>query len=80
MREAISNAAELGALLGGPRIVDESVREKMRDILAEIRAGRFAEELRQEEASGYARLEKARSEARRSRLNDTFRRLSASEN
>src|SRR5437763_8735079 len=26
-REAISNAAELGAMLGGPRLIDESIRE-----------------------------------------------------
>jgi ketol-acid reductoisomerase len=77
MREAISNAAELGALLGGPRLIDESIRDKMRDLLAEIRAGRFAEELRKEEASGYRRLEKARSDARKTLLEATYRRLNA---
>ena len=46
MREAISNTAELGALLGGRRIVDEGVRGRMAEVLAEVRAGRFAEELR----------------------------------
>jgi ketol-acid reductoisomerase len=76
MREAISNAAELGALLGGPRLIDEVVKRKMREILGEIRAGRFAEELRQEEASGYARLEKARLDARQTLLEQTYRRLS----
>jgi len=75
MREAISNAAELGALLGGPRLIDDSIRDKMRDILAEIRAGRFAEELRREEASGYQRLEKARNAARQTLLERTYRRL-----
>ena len=74
-REAISNAAELGALLGGPRLIDESVREKMRIILAEIRAGRFAEELQREEASGYARLQKARAAARAGAMQETFERL-----
>ena len=29
MREAISNTAELGALLGGKRIIDQGVRERM---------------------------------------------------
>ena len=64
MREVISNTAELGALLGGKRIVDEA-SAAMAEVLAEVRAGRFADELRQEEASGYARLEKARAEARK---------------
>lgn len=63
MREAISNTAELGAALGGPRVVDESVREKMREVLAEVRSGRFAEALQKEEESGYKLLEKARAEA-----------------
>jgi ketol-acid reductoisomerase len=79
MREAISNAAELGALLGGPRLIDDSVRDKMRAILADIRTGGFAEELRQEEASGYGRLQKARSDARETLLEQTYRRLSAIE-
>jgi len=63
MREAISNTAELGAALGGPRVVDESVRAKMREVLAEVRSGRFAEALRTEEERGYPLLERARSEA-----------------
>ena len=75
MREAISNTAELGALLGGRRIVDSSVRERMAEVLAEVRQGRFADELRREEAEGYQRLEKARSEARQTLLEKTFRRL-----
>ena len=76
MREAISNTAELGALLGGKRIVDEDVRRRMSDVLEEVRAGRFAEELRREEASGYARLNRARRDNRSTLLEQTFRRLS----
>ena len=76
MGEAISNTAELGALLGGKRIVDAGVRERMAAVLEEVRAGRFAEELRAEEASGYKRLEHARKEARGTLLDETFRRLS----
>ena len=75
MREAISNTAELGALLGGSRIVDAGVRERMAEILEEVRAGRFADALRQEEASGYARLERARQEARRTLIEQTFDKL-----
>jgi ketol-acid reductoisomerase len=75
MREAISNTAELGAFVGGRRIVDESVRERMREILRDVRAGRFAEQLQEEEASGYARLERARDDARKTLLEETFRKL-----
>lgn len=79
MREAISNTAELGALLGGKRIIDDAVRERMAEVLDEVRQGRFAEELRREEASGYTRLEQARDAARQTLLEQTFRRLSGAE-
>jgi ketol-acid reductoisomerase len=75
MKEAISNTAELGAQLGGKRIIDADVRRRMADVLAEVREGRFADELRAEERSGYRRLEQARSEARETLLNQTFRKL-----
>lgn len=76
MREVISNTAELGATLGGTRIVDGSVRERMREVLEEVRAGRFAEELRREEEGGHPRLERARTEARAGAIEDAYRRLS----
>jgi ketol-acid reductoisomerase len=79
MREAISNTAELGAFLGGRRIVDESVRKRMAEVLSEVRQGQFASELSKEESSGYRRLELARSEARKTLLEQTFRRLSGEE-
>jgi ketol-acid reductoisomerase len=63
MREAISNTAELGATLGGQRIVDASVRHRMSEMLAEIRAGKLAHELRREQVDQYGRLEQARLEA-----------------
>ena len=75
MREAISNTAELGATLGGRRIIDDGVRARMTEVLAEVRAGRFAAELSDEEASGYARLEQARREARETLLEKTFEKL-----
>jgi ketol-acid reductoisomerase len=75
MREAISNTAELGATLGGERIVDDSVRLRMAEILREVRAGRFAAELRDEEARGYPRLQAARREARETLLQQVYERL-----
>jgi ketol-acid reductoisomerase len=76
MREVISNTAELGALLGGRRIVDDGVRARMAEVLAEVRAGRFAGELRQEEASGYVRLENARRDNRETLIEEIYQRLS----
>jgi ketol-acid reductoisomerase len=68
MREAISNTAELGAVVGGPRIVDDGVRARMKAVLDEVRAGRFSDLLKDEEASGYPRLREAREKARALRV------------
>jgi ketol-acid reductoisomerase len=80
MREAISNTAELGAVLGGKRIVDQSIRDRMTEVLADVRAGRFAKELQEEEASGYRRLQTARDEARKTLLDETYRKLTGERN
>ncbi|MCL6682644.1 ketol-acid reductoisomerase [Sphingomonas alba] len=64
MREAISNTAELGAVLGGPRVVDDHVRKRMREVLDEVRSGRFAKALRDEAARDYPLLRSARMRAR----------------
>ncbi len=44
MRHSISNTAEYGDYMVGPRIIDERVREEMRAVLAEIQSGTFAKE------------------------------------
>jgi ketol-acid reductoisomerase len=75
MREAISNTAELGASLGGRRIVDDGVRARMAEVLKEVRAGRFADDLKAEEQSGYARLERERAANRDSEIEQARRRL-----
>jgi len=75
MKEVISNTAELGSLIGSQRIIDQSVRDRMAEVLAEVRAGRFAQELSDEETSGYPRLEKARADARSTLIERTYRRL-----
>lgn len=56
MREAISNTAELGASLGGPRLVDDAVKARMRSVLADLRSDAFARSLNAEAAAGYPRL------------------------
>ena len=44
MRYSISDTAEYGDLTRGPRIIDEDVRDTMRELLAEIQSGEFARE------------------------------------
>ena len=52
MRYSISNTAEYGDLTRGPRVINESSRQAMREILAEIRNGQFAREFILENQSG----------------------------
>ena len=62
MRYSISTTAEYGDLTRGPRIVTDAVRAEMRQILEEIRSGKFAEEWIAEFKSGspnFKRLEAA---------------------
>ena len=44
MRYSISNTARYGDLTRGPRIINESTRQEMKHILADIQSGQFAKE------------------------------------
>ena len=44
MRRSISDTAEYGDLVTGPRIITDETREEMVQILAEIQSGEFARE------------------------------------
>jgi ketol-acid reductoisomerase len=68
MREAISNTAELGATLGGPRLIDNCTRQRMRDVLTELRSDSFARTLTAEAAADYPRLRAERRKAAASAL------------
>ncbi|MGI9013851.1 MAG: ketol-acid reductoisomerase [Phycisphaerales bacterium] len=43
MFDAISTTARLGAMDAGPRVIDETTRNRMREVLRDIRNGSFAE-------------------------------------
>ena len=55
MHQFVSDTAKYGDLSRGPRIVDEHTRQRMREVLAEIRDGRFAREWRAEYEAGMPR-------------------------
>ncbi|HZO66405.1 MAG TPA: ketol-acid reductoisomerase [Kribbellaceae bacterium] len=52
MRYSVSDTAEYGDLTRGPRIIDEHVKESMKQILAEIKDGTFAREWVAEDDAG----------------------------
>src|ERR687894_44172 len=54
MRYSISNTAEYGDYTAGPKLIDEGVRQRMREILADIQSGKFAKEWVLENGAGGA--------------------------
>ena len=52
MRYSISNTAEYGDYASGPRIIDESVKKRMKEILDDIQSGRFVSQWMSECAAG----------------------------
>jgi ketol-acid reductoisomerase len=60
MRYSVSDVAEYGDLSRGTRVVDERVRDAMRDILDEVRGGAFARELFADDEAGRPRFARLR--------------------
>ena len=52
MRYSISNTAEYGDYCSGPKIIDDGVRARMREVLDDIQSGRFTKEWMLENAAG----------------------------
>lgn len=56
MRHAISETAEYGDYVTGPRIIDESVKKRMKKVLEDIQNGKFAKDFIQEAKTGKLRM------------------------
>jgi ketol-acid reductoisomerase len=52
MYEFISDTASYGDLVSGPRILDDSVKQRMREVLADIQDGSFAKQWMEEYRAG----------------------------
>ena len=64
MRFSVSDTAEYGDYVSGPRIIDERVRATMRQVLAEIQDGSFAARWIRENETGRAEFEALRAQDR----------------
>src|ERR1700736_3228245 len=56
MRYSVSDTAEYGDYVSGPRVIDNQVRENMRQVLREIQDGSFAEKWLDENSNGRAQF------------------------
>src|SRR5215213_6084807 len=62
MRYSISNTAEYGDLTRGKRIVSDTTRQAMKDVLSEIQSGAFAREWIAENRAGQENFQRMRQE------------------
>ncbi|WP_304210665.1 ketol-acid reductoisomerase [Helicobacter canis] len=56
MRYSISNTAEYGDMVSGPRVINTESKKAMKEILKDIQEGRFAKDFILERKAGYARM------------------------
>ena len=52
MRYSVSNTAEYGDFVSGPRVIDAGVKERMKEVLADIQSGEFAKRFILDNKSG----------------------------
>ena len=65
MRYSISDTAEYGDLTRGPRVITPQTKEIMKEILAEIQSGQFADEWVNESESGRVNYHRLQDEGKR---------------
>jgi ketol-acid reductoisomerase len=62
MRYSVSDTAEFGDYVSGPRVINASVKQEMKKILAEIQSGEFTKALIADDEAGGTRLQQFRKE------------------
>jgi ketol-acid reductoisomerase len=75
MNYSISDTAEYGNYTRGPVVIDEGVRDRMRDILTQIQSGEFAREWIEECDKGSENFERMRAGNTAHRIEEVGRRL-----
>ena len=63
MRKSISNTAEYGDYLTGPKMITEQTRQAMRDVLKDIQSGSFADTFLKDAEAGFPFLKSERAKA-----------------
>jgi ketol-acid reductoisomerase len=77
MHLAISNTAEYGEYVTGPRIIDARVKDAMRAVMADVQSGKFAERWMAEHRAGAPNLTKLREAAAAHPIEDAGRAVRA---
>ncbi len=77
MRHSVSDTAEYGDYVAGPRVINDESKAAMRQILAEIQDGTFANNLAEEFDSGANTFANKRAESRNHQVEQVGRKLRA---
>ncbi|HET8615045.1 MAG TPA: ketol-acid reductoisomerase [Actinomycetales bacterium] len=74
-RWSVSDTAEYGDYVSGPRVIDESVKERMKDVLSDIKDGTFARRFIADQDAGAPEFAKLRAEGEQHPIEATGRQL-----
>ncbi|GAB3601727.1 ketol-acid reductoisomerase [Kineococcus gypseus] len=74
-RWSVSDTAEWGDYVSGPRVIDASVKERMREVLADIQDGTFARRFIEDQDAGAPEFKRLRAEAEQHPIEKTGREL-----
>ena len=77
MNKAISNTAEYGEYVTGPRLINEATKAEMRRVLADIQSGRFARDWVLENKAGQPAFKAMRAQGAAHPIEEVGRRLRA---
>ncbi|NNG36595.1 ketol-acid reductoisomerase [Nakamurella aerolata] len=74
-RWSISDTAEYGDYVSGPRVIDDHVAENMKGVLADIRSGKFAERFIADQDAGAPKFKELRAEQEQHPIEQTGKKL-----
>ncbi len=74
-RWSVSDTAEYGDYVSGPRIIDDSVKDRMQDVLADIKNGAFAKRFIDDQDAGAPEFKALRAKGEKHPIEDTGREL-----
>jgi ketol-acid reductoisomerase len=74
-RWSVSDTAEYGDYVSGPRLIDDSVKGRMEDILADIKSGKFAQRFIDDQDAGAPEFKELRAKAEQHPIEATGREL-----
>ena len=75
MRYSISNTAEYGDFISGPKVIDDKSKERMKQILTEIQSGKFVQDFMKEVKSGNKNFNQLRDTAKKHQIEEVGKKL-----